>query len=131
MILVDTSVLIGFFQRNESTAVQKFREVLTNEIPFGITAQIFQEILQGAKAQKDYDKLKAYLETQVFYDPQDPIESYAQAAQLYRQCRQKGVTPRSTIDCLIAQIAIENNLALLHGDRDFDHMASIIGLKLY
>jgi predicted nucleic acid-binding protein len=131
MILVDTSVLIGFFQRHENPSVLKFREILTREIPFGITAQILQEILQGTKTQNDFDRSKAYLETQVFHYPRDPIGSYAQAAQLYRQCRQNGVTPRSTIDCLIAQIAIENNLALLHRDRDFDSMAKIVDLKLY
>ncbi len=131
MILVDTSVLIDFFCKNENTSAQKFKEVLKREIPFGITAQILQEVLQGAKTQNDYEKLKAYLETQIFYHPQDPIGSYAQAAQLYRQCKQQGVTPRSTIDCLIVQIAIEHNLALLHSDKDFTSMAKIIDLKLY
>jgi predicted nucleic acid-binding protein len=30
------------------------------------------------------------------------------AAQLYQDCRKTGKTPRSSNDCLIAQIAIEN-----------------------
>ena len=131
MILVDTSVLIDFFQKNENPPVHKFREIIKREIPFGITSQIFQETLQGTKTQRDYKRLKSYLETQIFYRPKDPIESYAQAAQLYQQCRLKGVTPRSTIDCLIAQIAIEYDLALLYRDKDFDRMANIIKLKLY
>lgn len=33
---------------------------------------------------------------------------------------------RSTIDCLVAQIAIENDLLLLHSDRDFDDIASVV-----
>lgn len=131
MILIDTSVLIDFFQKNENPPVDKFKEVVKREIPFGITSQIFQETLQGTKTQKDYDRLKAYLKTQIFYHPKNPIESYAQAAQLYQQCRSQGVTPRSTIDCLIAQVAIEYDLSLLHRDKDFDRMASIIKLKLY
>ena len=131
MILVDTSVLIDFFQKNENPPVHKFKEIIKRAIPFGITSQIFQEILQGTKTQKDYHQLKSYLETQIFYHPKNPIESYAQAAQLYQKCRQKGVTPRSTIDCLIVQVAIEYDLSLLHHDKDFDRMANIIELKLY
>ena len=46
-------------------------------------------------------------------------------------CRKKGLTIRSTIDCLIAQIAIEHDLLLLQNDKDFVHMASIVELKLF
>jgi predicted nucleic acid-binding protein len=42
------------------------------------------------------------------------------------RCRRKGMTIRSTIDCLIAQIAIEHDLELLHSDRDFENMVSVI-----
>ena len=41
----------------------------------------------------------------------------------------KGITVRSTVDCLIAQIAIENELLLLHNDRDFEAMAAVVPLK--
>ena len=131
MILVDTSVLIDFFKKNDNHPTQKFKEVIKRGIPFGITAQIFQEVLQGAKSDKDYNQLKDYLETQIFYHPKDPMESFADAAQLYRKCRKQGVTPRSTIDCLIAQVAIEQNLSLLHHDKDFDRMAGVIKLRIY
>ena len=33
---------------------------------------------------------------------------------------------RSSIDCLIAQCAIENDLILLHQDRDFIHMQGTV-----
>ena len=32
---------------------------------------------------------------------------------------------RSTIDCLIARIAIEHSLVLMHNDRDFDFIAGV------
>jgi len=50
---------------------------------------------------------------------------------IYFLCRKKGVTVRSTIDCLIAQIAIEQDLLLLQNDKDFVNMSPIINLKLY
>ena len=45
------------------------------------------------------------------------------AARLYQECRRRGRTPRSSNDCLIAQVAIEHSLALLHDDRDFETIA--------
>ena len=131
MILVDTSVLIGFFQKHENPPVFRFKKMIAEEIPFGITSQIYQEILQGTKTDRDYSLLKSYLETQIFFHPKDPIESYAHAAQIYQKCRKQGITLRSTIDCLIAQVAIEHNLSLLHYDKDFNKIASVIELKLY
>jgi len=36
---------------------------------------------------------------------------------------------RSAADCLIAQIALENELALLHSDRDFEAIAEVRPLR--
>jgi len=54
MILVDTSVLIDFFKGNTNEKVEKFEWILKNKIPFGITHLIYQEILQGAKDEKEF-----------------------------------------------------------------------------
>jgi predicted nucleic acid-binding protein len=51
--------------------------------------------------------------------------THREAARLYQACRAAGVTIRSTIDCFIAQLAIEQDLVLLHGDRDFKRMAEV------
>jgi predicted nucleic acid-binding protein len=71
------------------------------------------------------------LEVQKFYHPKDQRVSFAEAARIYFNCRRKGVTIRSTIDCIIAQTAIEYDLLLLHNDRDFDAIAKIVALKFY
>lgn len=131
MILVDTSVLIDFFRGNDSPPVDRLEEILTYRIPFGISSVIYQEVLQGAKSEKEYNLLKEYLSTQRFFHPADPVGSYEQAARIYFTCRNKGITIRSTIDCLIARIALEQNLVVLHNDRDFDAMAPVIGLRVY
>lgn len=54
------------------------------------------------------------------------METYAEAADPYRTCRQRGITVRSTLDCLIARIALEHELVLVHNDRDFAQMATVI-----
>ena len=131
MILVDTSVLIDLFKGASNGPANRMREVLGHHIPFGITSVIYQEVLQGAKLDKEYNLLRDYLSSQRFFHPQDVMKTYEDAARIYFSCRKKGVTIRSTIDCLIAQIALEQDLALLHNDRDFDVMAPIIKLRLY
>ena len=131
MILADTSVLIDFLEGRETESGQRLKTVLQQGIPFGINSFIYQEVLQGAKSEKEYRLLKKYLETQRFFHPKDPVESFAKAAKIYFDCRRKGVTIRSTIDCIIAQTAIEHDLFLLHNDSDYEAMASVIPLKIY
>ena len=132
MILVDTSVLMSFLkdQKNQTTA--QFDYILDKKIPYGITTFIYQEILQGAKTDKEYRLLKEYFETIPLYYLKYGKESYEQAALLNIRCKQKGIIIRSTIKLLIAETAIENNLYLLHNDNDFINIAAVIKeLKVY
>lgn len=131
MILVDTSVLIDFFKGTKTETVEKLEWVLRKGIPFGINSFIFQEVLQGAASEKEYTLLDSYLRTQRFYNLKDAIESYAGAARIYMSCRKKGITVRSTIDCLIAETALEHDLLLLHNDSDFAAIARVVPLKIY
>ena len=131
MILVDTSVLIDFFRGFKSEGSQKLETVLQRGIPFGINSFILQEVLQGAASEKEFALLKKYLTTQRFYHLKDPVNSFLNAAKLYLECRKKGITIRSTIDCLIAETALEHELTLLHNDDDFVAMARVIPLKFF
>lgn len=126
MYLIDTSVWLDYFRQRSNPVVAKFEAILEERLPYGITGVIYQEILQGADSQEDFSNLQTYLETQRFFHPLDPILTYRHAADLYFLCRRRGLTVRSTIDCLIAQIAIEHRLRLLHHDRDFTHIATVV-----
>jgi len=53
-----------------------------------------------------------------------------EAARLYRICRSKGVTIASTVDCLIAQMAIRHGLELLTRDRIFLAISQVAPLRL-
>lgn len=127
MYLVDTSVWIDYLRGKESLAQIVFSDILEQQIPFGITPLIFQEVLQGSKTKKDYEKLNDYLGSQRFYVSADQVEAGRQASFLYFKCRKKGITIRSTIDCLIAWSAIEHNLVLLHSDVDFVQISQVDG----
>ena len=100
--------------------------MLDRGYPVGLTGAIYQEVLQGVSSRGEFDRLSEYLGSQTFYHPRDPVESRREAALIYFRCRQAGVTFRSAIDCLIARIAIEHDLVLLHDDQDFENMAGVI-----
>ena len=53
-----------------------------------------------------------------------------QAAQNFRTLMRNAVTPRKTIDVIIATFCIENGYELIHNDRDFDPMERILGLQV-
>jgi predicted nucleic acid-binding protein len=124
--LIDTSVWIDYFRDIENASTTKFVSILDRNLPFGLTGVIYQEILQGAVSEKDFNKLKDYLATQRFFHPRDGIVTHESAAKLFYLCRRKGVTIRSTIDCLVAQIAIEHDLVILHNDQDYDRIQSVV-----
>lgn len=131
MVLVDTSVLIGYLKGDKNVSLKSFQYVLDNNIPAGINSFIYQEVLQGVTSEKDFLTVKKYLDTWRFYALKDQKESFAAAARIYYQCRKKGITVSSTIDCLIAQTAIENDLFLLHNDSDFDNIGRVVNLKSF
>jgi predicted nucleic acid-binding protein len=128
--LVDTSVWIDSLRQVDNAPARYFRSLIADRAPYGITGVIYQEVLQGARGEQDFEQLRSHLGSLTFWHPLDPVETYAEAADLYRRCRVRGVTVRSTLDCLIARLAIEHGLLLVHNDRDFDHISSVEpGLK--
>ena len=132
MILVDTSVIINYLKDQKTEAVEQFEYILDKRLPYGISTFIYQEVLQGVKTDKEYNLLKEYFETIPLYSLKYGKNSYEQAALINIRCRQKGIIIRSTINLLIAETTIENDLYLLHDDNDFINIAKVIKeLKLY
>jgi hypothetical protein len=60
--------------------------------------------------------------------PLDP-GVFLDAASLYRAARRKGLTVRSSVDCLIASSALRHDLEVLHRDRDFPRLAKVSALR--
>ena len=132
MYLVDTSVWVNYLRGDTTPQVRALKDLLSGEEIVGIAPIILQEILQGADSAERFETWRKYFVDLFCYMPRDPVESHVAAARLYQECRKAGKTPRSSNDCLIAQIAIVNGLALVHNDRDFNAIASVVGqLRLY
>ena len=131
MILVDASVLIDFLKGRPGPAVDRFVEVLDRGIPFGLSPITVLEVLQGAATENDFDALRDYLESQTIFELRGGLDSYVAAAKIFFDLRRRGKTAGSSIDCLIAQTAVEHGLHLLHNDSDFDRIAEVSALKIW
>jgi predicted nucleic acid-binding protein len=83
MILVDTSVLIGYFKNLHGAPYEKMDYIVDNDIPYGINKYVYQEILQGARTNQEFSLLKEYLSPLTFYDLQHGIRSFENAASIY------------------------------------------------
>jgi len=124
MTLVDTSVWIELL--NGSLGSRVTEAELLNFVTCG---PIVQEVLQGLR---DHPASRAVREgllaLPVLSDPL-PIALFLSAAEIYRLGRGKGYTIRSSTDCLIAAIAIENGVPVWHKDRDFEAIARYTSLR--
>lgn len=130
MILVDTTVWVDFFRRTDSRFGKALHRLIDEERDLCLTAIHLTEILQGIKDDLSHERIKRHLLSFPIFQP-DGLATYLHAADIHRTCRRKGKTIRKTVDCLIAAIAIENNLRLFHNDRDFNHIAHCTRLKIY
>ena len=125
MLLIDTSVWIDYIRATKTPAVTALDRLLAQQTPVALTEWIYLELLQGARSQEAFTKLRGYLSSYPILKPTQGLDSFAAAADIYRRCRERGITPRSAGDCLIALIAIEHQVPLLHSDRDFERIAAV------
>ncbi len=119
MILVDTSVWIDTLGKRPRWRISAEELISVASCP-----PIIQEVLQGVKHDSIYETLRESMMSLTRVG--DPVlsEDYLHAADLFRFGRKKGYTLRSSIDCLIAAIAIREHIPVYHFDRDFDAIAN-------
>lgn len=117
MVLVDTTVWIDFFAGQTLTHIETFESLLEQEEDICICGIILTEVLQGIRKETEFKKTKNLFDSLIFLPMS--YSTFLQSAEIYRKLRQKGITIRKSIDCMIASVALENNISLLHNDKDF------------
>ena len=127
MVVVDTTVWIDFFAGQESPHVADLESLVRNKDDICICGVILTEVLQGIRKEREYKKTKERFDILIFLPMTH--ETFVKAADIYRFLRRKGITIGKPIDCMIASVAIENDIRLLHNDRDFDPIEKHCGLK--
>ena len=130
MILVDSSVLIDFLKGSPGNHVRRLEGIIECGLPFGLCGLVYMEVLQGVKSKGDFETLRRYLDSYPQYGAKSR-ETYAAAAWMYFFLKSKGDAVRSAGDCLIAQIALDHDLFLLHNDRDFEKIGRHFPLKAW
>ena len=128
MILVDSSVWIGYFRGTITPQTEKLDNLLGRE-PLAIGDLILTEVLKGTNGQREFETVRKLLTSLTVVDLGGQ-ETAIQAARNFRKLRSLGVTVRKTIDSLIATRCIEDGYSLLHDDKDFEPFQRHLGLSV-
>ena len=122
MILIDTSVWIATY-RDPSGATAHALGQLVGSSPIATNGFIRMEVLQGATDDTDWHRIATAFSALV--DLPFKPDIWGNAARIYFDLRRLGVTIRSTIDACIAQTALDQQIELIHADRDFDRIFTV------
>jgi predicted nucleic acid-binding protein len=121
LVLVDSSIWIhSQWQRIPVASLLPDDEVVA------VCPIIVQEVLRGTRNAKHYAVTRGVLLATQLLDSPTPFERFEEAAGIFLACRDTGITPRSSVDCLIAATAIAHRIPLFHNDRDFGLIARAI-----
>jgi predicted nucleic acid-binding protein len=127
LILVDSSVWIDFFNQAPSRAGKELRRMISDAEPLALTGVVVTEILQGLT--RGVTQIERYLAMWDMLEPSG-FATYREAASLFRLARSKGLS-LTTIDTVVAAIALEHRATLFTLDKDFSRIARITHLPLY
>jgi len=125
MFLVDTSVWINLFSKKP--AFQLEAEQL---FQLAVSPPIIQELIQGLQTKSSIEQLKSSILALPCTPSVVNLDDYINAAEIYRAGRRRGLTIRSSVDCLIAALAIQQGLTVWHLDRDFTAIATYTNLQV-
>ena len=127
MVLVDSSVWINYFNGNTTWQTEILDQMLL-QIPLFTGDLILTEVLQGFQKDNEYNKAKKIMSI-LSCKQMGGYELAIKSAENYRKLRKKGITVRKTIDVIIGTFCINENIPLLHDDKDFEPMVEHLSLK--
>lgn len=127
MTLVDSSVWVDYFRGVVTPQTNALDDLLAKgEARIGDLMLV--EVLQGYRTEPDAGTAMR------LFDQVPCMEIGGRACALaaadhYRRLRALAITPRKTIDTLIATRCILDGIELLHSDRDFEPFVRHLGLR--
>jgi hypothetical protein len=129
VILADSSAWIEYFRATGSSVGVRVRahHELLDEL--AMTEVVAMELLAGVRNEREEEGVLSVIDS-VTMLASTGLDDHEQAASLYRACRRQGGTVRNLIDCLIAAVAIRNDVPVLHHDTDFDVLARYTPLRI-
>lgn len=129
-LLVDTSVWSLALRRDhpDHPTVGFLLGALRRAEPICTTGLVLQEVLQGFRGAKARDAILERFSSLPLLVPHR--DDHVAAADLRTTCRRHGVQI-GTVDALLARLCLRYDLAMLTTDRDFEHMARYVPLRLW
>ncbi|HUI41344.1 MAG TPA: PIN domain nuclease [Terriglobia bacterium] len=115
MILVDTSVWVDFLNSAQSAAGDELERLIRVGAPLAVTGLIVAEVLQGLR--REISPVTGILGRWRVLEPRG-LATYEAAAAIFREARRRGIT-LTTVDAVIAALALDYGAALFTLDRDF------------
>ena len=129
MILVDSNTWGDFFNGVQNRYANRLDAALGAEEDVAVLPIIITEVLQGFRTDTGFRRAQRVLVALPVIRP--TVECHVRAARLFRSLRQKGITVRGAVDCVIAQVALDAKATLLSPDTDFEHIARHTRLRLW
>jgi hypothetical protein len=129
MIIVDSNTWADFFNGVSNRHVQRLDLALQEEEDLAVVPIIITEVLQGFRTDSGFERARRVLLALPLIQP--TVGCHVRAAHLFRSLRQKGITVRGAVDCIIAQTCLDVDAELLSPDADFERIALHTPLRLW
>jgi predicted nucleic acid-binding protein len=134
VILLDTSVLSAALRRRspgpaESRVTEALSNLLSTGERVGVPGLVLQELLSGIRETAQFDKIKAVI-LHGYPIVLAEIQDHLLAAAIVNGCARKGVAI-SSVDGLLAAIAVNRKASLFTTDRDFARVSRLFPLRLF
>ncbi len=126
MIVLDSTVLIDVL-RDRTGGARRRVDAKIGTDTIAITRMTQFEVMRGCRDQRQWERLGRHLEAHHILETTD--RTWEEAARIAFDLRKRGLAVRSGIDCVIAQVVIENERMMLHNDSDFETIARVRPLK--
>ena len=119
MVLIDTSVWIHALRPRGNAPIQAQLRALVVGGETAVTEWILLELMTGlSRSERGADLLERFSPVhRISFRP----EWWQKAWELAAALRKDGVTP-SAADCLIATVALESSVPVIHCDEDFEEI---------
>lgn len=129
-ILADTSAWAEFYRQTGSPTDLAMTAIIDRGSWVAVTEPVVMELLSARAPRHQVARLRRRLLSFRMLRV-GGLETYERAAAIHRECRAHGETIRSLLDCLIAAVAIREDVPILAADRDFEAIARHTPLRLH
>jgi len=125
-VLVDSSAWIASFRSDAPASLQNYLTQGLTKRSIATASIIKLELLQGANTPREYNDLKSMFDSLHALEMTQAV--WNRAYWLGFTLRRNGITIPTT-DIMVAALALEYDCALLHQDRHFPMIQSVVELK--